>query len=68
MVVKWRLQFIFLVMLMAFLILGGIHLAEQGTQRLDGFTDGPSQSFHITRENQGEIEMTVLGKQYSVKE
>jgi hypothetical protein len=65
---KWRLQFIFLVMLMAFLILGGIHLAEEGTRQLDGFTDGPSQSFHITRANQGEIEMTVLGKQYSVKE
>ncbi|MEW9667337.1 DUF3679 domain-containing protein [Ammoniphilus sp. 3BR4] len=63
---KWRIQFILLVMVMSCLVIGGIHLAEKGIQRVEGTEDGPAQSFHIARVDQGKMEMTVLGKQYSL--
>lgn len=64
---KWRIQFIFLVVTMFGLIMGGIHLAEKGIQRVEGTQDGPTQSFHITRLENGILDMTVLGKDYSLK-
>lgn len=63
---KWRIQFILLVMVMTCFVIGGIHLAEKGIQRVEGTEDGPTQSFHIARVDQGTMEMTVLGKQYSL--
>lgn len=63
---KWRIQFILLVMVMSCLVIGGIHLAEKGIQRVEGTEDGPVQSFNIARVDQGKMEMTVLGRQYSI--
>jgi hypothetical protein len=63
---KWRLQFIMLVMLLPGVMIGGIYLAEKGTQRVDGIRDGPAQSFSIVRMEDGMLEMTVLGRQYFV--
>lgn len=63
---KWRIQFIFLVVSMFGLILGGIHLAEKGIQRVEGTQDGPAQSFHIARLENGRLDMTVLGRDYSL--
>jgi hypothetical protein len=64
---KWRIQFILLVTLMSCFVIGGIHLAEKGTQRVDGAW-GSSQSFNINRADSGSLEMTVLGKSYSIED
>jgi hypothetical protein len=53
-----------LVMLLPGVMIGGIYLAEKGTQRVDGIRDGPAQSFSIVRMEDGMLEMTVLGRQY----
>lgn len=63
---KWRFQFIFLVVAMFGLIFGGIHLAEKGIQRVEGTQDGPAQSFHIARLENGKLDMTVLGRDYTL--
>lgn len=65
---KWRFQFILLVLIMACMIMGGIHLAERGIQRVDGIQDGPAESFHVARLENGKLEMTVLGKEYFIKD
>ena len=65
---KWRLLFILLVLTAGCMIIGGIHLAEKGIQRIDGIQDGPAQSFQIIRLENGVMEMTVLGREYSLKE
>lgn len=65
---KWRLQFILLVLFTGCIIMGGIHLAERGIQSIDGIQNGPAQSFQITRLDNGKMEMTVLGRDYSIQE
>jgi|GEM_PF-4321783 len=62
----WRIKFFGFVLFMICFVLGGIQLAENGTRRLDGFENGPAQSFHIARVDQGKLEMTVLGQQYYI--
>lgn len=62
---KWRIQFFLLVAVMGAFVLGGIHLAERGIKRVDGFTNGPVQSFQIARQENGRLEMTVFGRQFS---
>jgi hypothetical protein len=63
---KWRLQFFLLLIIMSALTVGGIHLAEKGTRKIDGHVDGPVQSFSIVRAEQGELEVLVFGRQYSL--
>lgn len=65
---KWRLQFISLVIFAGCMIMGGIHLAEKGVQRIDGIHNGPAQSFQITVLDNGKMEMTVFGREYSMLE
>ncbi|WP_167577566.1 DUF3679 domain-containing protein [Ammoniphilus sp. YIM 78166] len=65
---KWRIQFIVLVMFMSCLVIGGIHLAEKGIHRVEGLDHEPKQSFDITRAEHGKLEMTVLGRQYSLEQ
>jgi len=48
--------------------MGGIHLAERGIQRIDGIQNGPVQSFQITRMDNGSMEMTVLGREYFIRD
>ena len=65
---KWRLQFISLALTMGLLMITGIHLAEKGIQRVEGISDGPAQSFQVTQREDGKMEMTVLGREYSLQD
>ncbi|HJV44598.1 MAG TPA: DUF3679 domain-containing protein [Bacillota bacterium] len=64
---KWRIQFLILVTVMSGLVLGGIHLAEEGIQRVDGMRSS-SEAFHIARAESGKLEMTVLGRHYQLQD
>ncbi|WP_052947517.1 DUF3679 domain-containing protein [Aneurinibacillus tyrosinisolvens] len=62
---KLAAKFFLLVGVLVFGILWGINTAEKGIQRVEGASDQPSKGFHITKVDNGRLEVEVLGKQIS---
>jgi hypothetical protein len=63
--VKLAAKFFLLVGVLVFGILWGINTAEKGIQRIEGASGQPSKGFHITKIENGRLEVEVLGKQIS---
>ncbi|GAB7386591.1 hypothetical protein BSNK01_04260 [Bacillaceae bacterium] len=64
---KLFIQFFVLVVFLFFGVLLGIHTAEKGIYRISGTPDKPAQSFHITKIDDGKVEISVLGNRYKVE-
>lgn len=59
---KLALQFFMLVSILLVGVLLGIDRAEKGIYQIDGKPEQASRAFHITKIDEGKIEIDVLGK------